>query len=152
MVFARLVQFIEEHYEPISNRILDRIRGDGKLSHLQRISQGDLEEMGQRLVKNLSHWLLEAQRGEVERRYEDIGKQRFREGVPLHELVWGLLLVRRCVVDYVREQGLAQCTVDIYAEEELEHRMDELFDELCFHLVRGYEVELRKATHLAAAV
>jgi hypothetical protein len=150
MVFAKLVEFIEDHWEPISNRVLQRMQSDNKLPHIRQITHGDLEDMGQRLVKNLSHWLMESHHEEIGHKYEELARLRFRDAIPLHELMWSVLLVKKCVVDYVREQGLAQSTVDIYAEEELEHRLDEFFDDICFHIVKGYEAELRKAAHLTA--
>jgi hypothetical protein len=53
------------------------------------------------------------------------------------------------MMDFVQEQGLRNDSVefyvelysyvDLYAEEELEHRVGRFFDDLVVHLVRGYE-------------
>jgi len=50
----------------------------------------------------------------------------------------------------VRNQGMGHTTMEIYAEEELEHRLGKFFDCLVYRLVHGYEIALRKAAHLAA--
>ena len=46
-------------------------------------------------------------------------------------------------VDYIRNQGFPQTSLEIYAEEELEHRLNRFIDFLVYHMVRGYEAALR---------
>jgi hypothetical protein len=43
------------------------------------------------------------------------------------------------MVDFVREQGLARDTIDVFAEEELEYRVARFFDGLVYHIVKGCE-------------
>ena len=70
--------------------------------------------------------------------------------MPLHETVRSVQILKDQMLDFVREQGVAQSSVELYAEEELEHRAGLFFDDLIYHLVRGYEGALRKAAHLVA--
>jgi hypothetical protein len=75
---------------------------------------------------------------------------RFEEGVPLCEAVRGLFLVKDKMIDFVLNQAAARTYMQLYAEEELEHRVDRFFDILVYHLVKGYEDAWHKAARSAA--
>jgi hypothetical protein len=55
------------------------------------------------------------------------------------------------MLSFVRDQGLGQTTVEVYAEEELEHHVGLFFDCVVHCLVRGYEDEMRQALHQTVA-
>jgi hypothetical protein len=38
--------------------------------------------------------------------------------------------------------------IELYAEEELEHRVGRFFDFMLYHVVRGYEAAMRRAAHV----
>ena len=84
------------------------------------------------------------------RRYENLGRQRFEEGIPLHEIVYALQLVRESMIQYIRDQGLGRTPLDIYAEEELEVGSDRIFDTIIYYFVRGYERAMRERFTAAA--
>jgi hypothetical protein len=144
MLSHRLIEQIESHWEPITARVLCDIRCERELEHIARLPESELAEWGRSILKNFGHWL-EGQDDDLGRRYETLGKLRYEEGVPLHEAVHGLHLLKQRILDFVRAQGFAQTTVEIYAEEELEYRVGRFFDWLVWHLVRGYEAALRSA-------
>jgi len=144
MLSSKLIAMIESHWESIAARILHQIRQDPELDHLRRMPDSDLEDRGREIAKNLGHWLTASEK-EVARRYEQIGRTRYQQLVPLHESVHGLHIVKHAILSFVRDQGLGQTTIEVYAEEELEHHVGLFFDCVVHHLVRGYEQELRQA-------
>jgi hypothetical protein len=105
----------------------------------------ELREISCELLRNLGDWLAGDNRETIARQYEEIGKKRCAEDIPLHECVRSLQIVKSETIDYVRGQGFAQTSLEIYAEEELEHRLNRFIDFLIYHLVRGYEAALRRA-------
>ena len=66
-------------------------------------------------------WLNPSKRDSLERDYEELGKRRFEQSVPLHESVRVLLLIRSQAIEYVIQQGFDQSSLEIHAERELEH-------------------------------
>jgi hypothetical protein len=76
--------------------------------------------------------------------------QRFEEGVPLHEVMRALFFVKNRMVDFIAEQGFNMDALTLYAEEELERRVDRFFDLLVIHLARGYESRWHRAMNAAA--
>jgi hypothetical protein len=150
MVSGRLIHLIESHEGEITNRIMAEIRRDPDMTHLRTITEGELRRRSNSIVKNLGHWLIGKNQEEMAREYEALGKRRFEEGVPLHEVVRALFFVKEQLVDFVAEQGFNLDALTLYAEEELERHVDRFVDVLVIHLVRGYETAWRRTVHAAA--
>jgi hypothetical protein len=150
MLASKLVSMIEHHWEGIASATIRKLRQDRAFDHIGGLPDYELLEWGEGILRNLSGWILEGREAEVAERYECLGRLRFQEDIPLHEAVRGLQVLKDVMLDYVRNQGLGHTTMEIYAEEELEHRVGKFFDCLVYRLVHGYEAALRKAAHMAA--
>jgi len=143
MLSPKLIELIEAHAEKISNRILRQIRRDPSLAHLANVPEAELRERAHQIVQNLGDWLEFGDDQTLAWEYQNVGKRRFEESVPLHESIRGLCLIKYAIIDYILEQGLDRDTVELYAEEELGRRVAHFFDRLVIHLARGYETEWR---------
>lgn len=152
MLSTKLVALIEDHWQGISVAIRHHLQTDSKLQHIRTLPESELQEIGRTLLRNLGHWLTASKREQemIEEQYEGIGRLRFAEQIPLNECVRALQVVKRKVIEYMRDHALAESSVDIYGEEELEHRLNDFFDDLIYHEVVGYENALRKATVITA--
>jgi hypothetical protein len=150
MLSGRLIQLIENHSDLIIARVLSRIRDDPHLPGFQKMPEAELRAWWGTLLSHLSEWLSQTGDEDFGKRYEALGRRRFEESVPLHEVVYAVQILKREMINFVREQGFGQSSLEIYAEEELEHRLGRFFDWLVYHLVRGYEEALRSAVHVAA--
>jgi hypothetical protein len=149
MLSGKLIYLIESHEEKLNARILREIRRDPSLTHLASLPEGELRERGREILLNLGHWLASANEEKIEREYEQIGRLRFLESVPLAEAIKGLCLMKYAMIDYVLEQGIDRDTLELYMEEELGRRMARFFDLLIIHMARGYEIEWRHALQVA---
>lgn len=150
-MFSRtLVQMIEDHCEQITERLLRHQRQDPALVQVRKLPESELRDRAGEVLKNLGHWLSAGREGELSSRYEQLGRRRFEESIPLHEVVRSLQILKENMIEYVREQGIRQNPVELYAEEELEHRVGLFFDRAVYHTVHGYETALRQKAHLAA--
>ncbi len=147
MLSAKLVQLIEDHWQGITTAILHQIRSDPRLHHISGLPETELRDIGRAILRNLGHWLTASgsEQRMVEEQYEGLGRVRFAESIPLHECVCALQLVKQRVVEFSRDHEFAQSSVEIYAEEELEHRLNQFFDDLVYHEVIGYEEAMRKS-------
>lgn len=148
MLSSRLVHKIEDHWEPLASKAIERIRKDKELRHIGSLPASELSDWGQEVLKNLGQWLMSREE-DVARHYEATGRTRYRQHVPLHESVRAAHLLEDTMIDYIREHDIGPTTVDLYAEEELEHRVFRFFQVLIYHLVKGYESSLREAAHSA---
>ncbi|HTX37747.1 MAG TPA: hypothetical protein VME43_22115 [Bryobacteraceae bacterium] len=149
MLSNQPIRLIERHEQEIAAMIVHSIRHHPELAHLGRLPEPELRERGREILKNLSHWLAEAHDRQLAHEYETLGNTRFEEGVPLHESVRGLFLLKEKMMDFLDEQGTDQDYFAMYAEEQFERRIGRFFDLLTIHLVRGYEKAWRHAPHTA---
>ncbi len=147
MVSRTLVQTIEDNCERITARIVRHLRQDPKLAHISRLPESELQDRAREVLKNLGRWLVAGHEGEIAQRYESLGRHRREESIPLHEVVRSLHILREHIVDFVREQGIGQSAVQLYAEEELEHLVGLFFDGAVYHTVRGYEGAMHQEAH-----
>jgi hypothetical protein len=145
MLSNKLVESIEDHSEPLMALVIERIRLDPDLSTISQLRDLELREAGYEFLHKLGSWLAGEKREDVARQQQEVGKLRYSQQIPLHECVQALHILKYETVDYVRNRGFAQTSLEIYAEEELEHRLNRFMDFLVYHLVRGYEAALRKA-------
>src|SRR5438477_8184788 len=128
MLSGRLVHLIEANSASIVQHVISQIRRDPELSHVSKLPDAELREYGKHLLDRLGHWLAGGTEHELEKYYEDTGRLRFEEGVPLYEAVKGLFLVKNKMIDFVLNQAAARTYMQLYAEEEFEHRIDMFFD------------------------
>ena len=149
MLSAKMIHQIEDHWQPITEVAIARIRKDAGLKHLATLPASDLEDRGGEILGRLGDWLT-GDDERLARRYQDFGRKRFEENVPLSESVRGLQIFKDTIIDYARDEGFASNTLEIYAEEELEHSVSRFFDWLIYHHVRGYEKAMRSALGLDA--
>ena len=150
MLSSRLVRLIEVHWDPLTTRVVQDIRGDVRLRCVGSLPEGDLRERARDILQHLDHWLVESHEHELARHFEHIGAERHREEIPLDEVVLAYLKIKRHAINFVRSQGMGPSTVELYAEEELEHAVGGFFDNAVYHLIRGYQ-QAQSERHRAAA-
>ena len=139
MISGKLVHLMETHEEEITDRVAEQIRRDPDMAHTRAILRTGLWQWHRELLESLSHWLSTGNSEALTRRYQHAGRERFEQGVPLHECVRDLCVLRETLLDYVEEHTFNKDSVELYAEEELDRRVGRFFDLLTVHLVRGYE-------------
>jgi hypothetical protein len=140
MVSAKLIHQIEDHWEAISGRFLRLLRSSHGLSHISQLPESEITETCRRLLHNLGNYLVSAHHeDELALHYEKVGRDRYHAGVPLSQALRTVQLMKDATLDFTRDEMVVQSGVDLYAEEELEHRLGRFFDLLIYHLARGYE-------------
>lgn len=149
MMSAKLVHQIEDHWEAVAVRFLRLVRGCSRVPHLNRLPESEAIEICRRLLRNLSQWLDSSAEERIRDTYEQVGRQRCREQMPISEAIRGVQLLKEAAIGYIRDQGVLNEAVDLYAEEELEHELSRFFDLLMFHLARGYEQEQAGSARVA---
>jgi hypothetical protein len=145
MLSSKLIRLIEDHWDPIANRILAEICHDARLKHIASLPAGDLRERARDILQRLGHWLSVSKSEELARQYERLGGLRFEESIPLAEVALSYLIVKDRMLEFVRDQGIGESPVAIYAEEEREHCVGRFFDTAVYHIILGYEAAREEA-------
>ena len=144
MLSAKLVQLVETHWEQISERILRKIQHDPRLTHVGGLSESELRARAREIVKNIGEWLGPSRDDVLARRCEALGRQRFHEGVPLHEVVLARFMIKDELMEFVHDHAFVETSLQLYAEGELEKSVGHLFDRIIYHVIRGYEEAMRE--------
>lgn len=149
MISTKLVQVIEGHWEEIAARLIRDVRKHPEMPNLSQQTDAEFREWCRTILENLGY-LLSAPKDEEMGRFQVLGRTRFEENVPLHEAVLRLHILKDKIIGFVHEQGFPMSAMHLYAEEELELRIGRFFDACVYHVVRGYEGALARATRLAS--
>ena len=151
MLSIRLVQLVETHWEQISERILHKIRNDARLAHINTLTESELRKRAREVVKNIGEWLGASLDQPLVHRCETLGRQRFEEGIPLHEVVLARFIIKDSVTEFVHEHAFVETSLQLYAEGELEKSVGRLFDRMIYYVIRGYEEAMREVHEHAHA-
>ena len=142
-----LPQLIQDHRDQVVNGALERIGREPELGNL--LEGGcDVSDWFHRIVASLDRWPAIATDDQAEQLHLSFGESCARNGIPLHQVVRGLHLLKSRIIDFAHSQGLARNSLEIYVEEELENRTSFFFDWLLYQVVLGYESV--RPLHLAA--
>jgi len=149
MLSAKLVRLIEAHWEELARRLVREIRRNPETATLALRPEIELREWCQEILENLGSLLLLSKEEDIRRKFQEMGRARFEESVPLHEAVFRMQTLRSELMGFIREQGYPVSALHLYAEKELEQRITGFFDAMVYGLVRGYENAMRRALRLA---
>lgn len=152
MLGARLLQLIQAHAGALSRDVVDDLTTNERTPTFRRLSAADVETRVSALFSNLGKWIGDADEGTVRAEYEEMGRDRYREGVPVSELIYALLITKSHLRRYIREHGLVDFAGDrvapqellpleLYSIQDVNYRVGEFFDRALYHLARGFEAE-----------
>jgi len=139
MLLPWLMRLIETHADELAEKVINAVRTNPRTAFLHEVSEDELKRRGFDLYHNLGRWLAEKSETEIEATYRENGRRRFREGVPLSELIYALILMKQHLWDFIRKNDLPETATNLYGEEQLEMMVGQFFDKALYHAVRGYE-------------
>jgi hypothetical protein len=157
MLGSRLLLLIQAHAGPLTRDVVKDLMTNGRTPTFRRLNPADIETRVSALYYNLGKWIGEADESAVRREYEEMGRTRFREGVPVSELVYALLITKHHLRQYIRDHGLVDFAGDrimpedllgleLHSIQELNYQVGEFFDRALYYLACGYEAEARSSS------
>ena len=162
MLGARLLQLIQSHAGSLTNEVIRDLRTNPKTPSFGRLGLSNVEARIAALYSNLGRWIGDPDEDAVRVEYEEMGRRRFQEDVPVSEIVYALLLTKQHLRRYIRDHGLVDFTGDrmmpdellpleLHSIQELNYLVGDFFDRALYHLARGYEAEAAFARRLHAS-
>jgi hypothetical protein len=157
MLGSRLLLLIQSHAGPLTRDAIKDLLTNPRTPTFRRLNPADVESRVSALYYNLGSWIGDANENAIRREYEDTGRIRFRQGVPVSELVYALLITKQHLRRHIREHGLVDFAGDRVAPEELlglelhsiqelNYQVGEFFDRALYYLASGYEAEARSGS------
>jgi hypothetical protein len=143
MISTRLIHLIESNRDLIIDRVAAELRREPQITHGKSIQDYELHGLAQDLLHHLGDWLSSGNSYDLTLRYERFGALCYQQGIPLHEALRGMCLLREKMLDVAQENMFSNNSVELYAEEELDRRLGRFFDGLAVHLAKGFEEAAR---------
>lgn len=150
MLTSRLMEFIETHARSLINAVMQDIMTNERTSSFRLVPVSELEPRIAALYLNLGKWVGSPKDEAVQKEYEEWGRTRFHQGIPLSEIVYSIILAKSHLRRFIREHGMIAFSgdratpdelvpVELYGIQELNYMVGEFFDRALYHLTRGYE-------------
>ncbi len=150
MLSARLIKMLEAHAEELTRGLIHQLKHHPHTPTYRHFSDSELHNRTYNVYKNLGAWILDKPKDEIRQHYEEIGLRRFEEGVPLHEVIYALILNKKNLLIYAKNYGLGGTALEIYAEQELVNKIDQFYDDAVYFTAVGYENAMRAGKSPAA--
>jgi len=152
MIGTRLLLLIQSHAGAITHDVVQDMRTNKHIVAFHRVNEADVDARVSALFYNLARWIGDADERAIEAEYEDMGRARFKQGVPISQLVYALLITKHHLRRYIREHGLVDFAGDrvvpqellpleLHSIQELNYQVGEFFDRALYHLTLGFEHE-----------
>jgi len=150
MLGQRLMQMIKDHAETLTKEALQDLLTNPRTPSFRKVPREEMQERIHALYANLGNWIGDPKDDAVRAAYEDWGRKRFRQGIPISEIVYTLILAKQHLRRYIRDHGLVEFSgdrvtpdelvpVQLHAVQELNVMVGEFFDRALYYLARGYE-------------
>ena len=160
MLSAHLIQMIETHAESLTQQTLDDMLTNEHTRSYGRFSKTELRHRIYGFFFNLGSWIGNPNEDPVRLEYEALGLVGAREAIPLSEIVYTLIIIKKHLRHYIREHGLMTLSGDrvapsemvpfeLHAIQELNYLAGDFFDRALYYLTRGYESQV-SAKHMVA--
>jgi hypothetical protein len=144
MIALRLVRLIEVNADSLSESLLQKFRSSAHTRHMLRVPEDELRDRSVEIYRNLSDWLLHKTGAEIERRYRAVGERRARQGVPLADLIWAILITKEHLWGFLEQEGFLLGPLEIYGELELFRLLGQFYDRAVCYTIEGYQQAAEK--------
>jgi hypothetical protein len=144
MISQTMVELIEKNADALAKQWLKDVRTNVSTPFYHTFQEDYLFERARKTYKNLGHWLnVNTPKQETAKFYRKIGQERFREGFPLPELLYSIILYRRHLWLFILHAGFFDSAYELLRALELNNRIILFFDRAMHNAAIGYE-EARK--------
>jgi hypothetical protein len=158
MLSMALIKLIETHAESLTREVVEDLLTNEHTPTLHGLSKAELEPRIFLLCHTLGDWLTGPNHQRIRAEYEDWGRTRHRQKVPLSEIVYSMILIKQHLRRYIREHGPAIFSgepirrgevlpLELYSIQELNYAVGDFFDQALYYLTRGFEARAKEEEH-----
>lgn len=160
MLSVRLIKLIETHAESLTREVVEDLLTNEHTRSYVHIPRDELAPRVFAFFQNLGNWIGDPKGDAIRAEYEEWGRARCSQGIPLSEIIYSLILTKKHLRRYIREHGLVEFSGDrvgsselmpleLYSIQELNYTVGDFFDRALYYLAHGYEKQA-KAKHKTA--
>lgn len=139
MLVPNLILAIETHAQSLASEFVTDLMSNPKVFTLRKMGREDLERAALGVYGRLSAWLAAKDPKEIEELFTSRARMQRQAKVPLREIVFAVILLKKHVWEFVKRNALVDSITDLYARDEAIILIAEFFDRLLYATVCGYE-------------
>jgi hypothetical protein len=150
MISARLVELIQNHARELTAEVILDLTTNGRTPAFHQVPVRDLDARVFRIYHHLGDWIASANDADVGVEFEQWGRKRFGQGIPLSQIVFAVILLKQHLDRYIRDHAVIDLprpgidadtllAVHLHSAQELLRMVDDFFDRALYYLSRGYE-------------
>jgi hypothetical protein len=150
MISASLVELIQNHAPQITQDVVDDVTSNPQTHGFHKVPRLELEARIFEICHRLGNWIGADSKEAVQTEFEEWGSRRFGQGIPLSEIVYVVILLKRHLRRYIRDHGVIESAfpridgdyvlpMHLISVQDLEAMVSEFFDRAIYHLARGFE-------------
>ncbi|MCU0577042.1 MAG: hypothetical protein MUD15_09495 [Desulfobacterota bacterium] len=146
MFYFQLLDLIRDNSNELTRRLCKDLLSREETKGYRKLADNVVYDRVFDVYSKLSSWLGtdDHTTGEVRKVYTELGRKRYREGIPLNEVVLAFMLVKRHLWEFIQEKQFFESTYEMGQALELNNKVVLFFDRLIYFVTMGYEDELRK--------
>jgi hypothetical protein len=137
---TRLIDSIEVNALQLSRDIKMKLLLHQSTRSYQNIDEKTLHDWIYDVCSRFSFWLDEdKEKGEVQQHYKNLGKERFKQGFELPEVISALYLTKRRLWEFIAASREADSALNLNQIIEVSFLLVRFFDHAVLHVTEGYE-------------
>ncbi len=146
MFYLQLLEIIKDNANELSRRTCKDLLSMDETKGYRMFSYEVIYERVFDVFNRLSSWLgLDNHTAsEIQKVYTELGRKRYREGLPLHEVVLAFMLIKRHLWVFIQEKQFFETTYEFSQALDLNNKVVLFFDRVIYFVTMGYEEELLK--------
>jgi len=141
MLSDRLIKIIESRAEELTRGAVKKLQSSPHTRSYHGLSPDELHNRLFEVYHDLGRWLLKNTDHSIQVRYDEIGKQRFKEGIPLAEVLWALVLTKDHLRECIGTSMSADSALELHREQEIYRLIGRFFDRAVCYAAEAYERE-----------
>jgi len=149
MIYLKIMEVLKSDAGVLAKRVVKDVMERGETEYMakyhKKYSEDIIYEKIYDVYSTLGYWLDRARpKEEIQKHFYEMGKKRFEEGIPLHELIMFHMLIKRHLWLYLLEKHFFESSFELMKSLEINNRIVLFFDRAIIASTMGYEEELVK--------
>ena len=135
----RLIRTIESNAEELTEGTVKKLQSSPRTETYHKVSHNDLHNRCYEIYHQPRHVGVGEVRSSHSIPLQRTRRETFREGIPLKQVSWALVLTKERLLEYLGECGLGDSAMELYQQQEFVSLISHFFDRALCYAAEGYE-------------
>jgi len=141
MYVDKMIEITTKHAKKIAEEVCKNLRENVRTPWYHSQSHQWCVLRCEDLYKNMAklYYSEKPYYAEVDEYFSKFAKMKHKEGTPLHELIYAIIMIRRQIWLFVEGKSLVETGIDLQQRIEASGNMIHLFDRAIYCVIKNYE-------------